>query len=841
MPSNYRGLIRPRGAAEEGGAARGGEEVHFDGIDSSAIAEPQRHLSEELYNALIRRNIELFREILDEIKKDEPQSMKSVLEQEQGGYTLLMNACKEGLPDFVKELLKRGADPLQEGQTSKMNPILYAAEHGYYKILRLLLLVLRGQGAQNTDYRKVKAALKKTDYMKETALHKVVKRENDNKEEGVDYSKCLELLLDKKRLLDLDVQAELGYTEEQSQDLDVQDEGRNTDKCLVDLDAQDKDGFTALHHAVLHDDQSFVRELLLSGASLSIKDKFGRLAISSIQPSVLEEVLNNCIEPLNNKCENDFEIILHFSILVPKQTSQHPKMYPETECLRFLSDSHKHRHLLKHPVIDTLLSQKYHMTYFFFLFNMLMYSFFLLFLSLYIEYFHGTLTPSTDADSSGHNATANTIVPDSSGHNVTDNTGIPDPSGHNTTANAGIPDPSGHNATVNTGVPDPTKDNMALKICLQVLISICTLFLAVREGIQIYISWKRYVKRFENWLEILIIFLTCNVLFIPMEAALQQSVCAWLDLFTGIELVLLLGRHPRLSIYITMFTMVTTNFLKFIAMFHPMLIAFESSFKLAFHKDGHYNTTSSITFHNNSFTKIIAMATGSMGYMDLHLDTFTDSSRRLYEVFVFLIVLVLMNLLNGLAVRDIQQIQQEAEIMSYRRRVELVSYFESVLQVTPPKFLAKIKMCYFVACPKHYPKRKFKLCSCSTLMFKTCPHSNPSVSMFPNRAKGCWLSWMILCVHPTKAQSKVVKDAVLKKEHAMDKHVVLEKDHDAANDRLPGLESRLDQLTAAVLEKDHDTANDRLSGLESRLDQLTASVSSLTKKVEQHVLYPSPQ
>ncbi|XP_050725018.1 uncharacterized protein LOC127002844 [Eriocheir sinensis] len=170
----------------------------LDSIDSSAIVEPQRHLSEVLYNALIRRDIELFREILDETEEDESQSMKSALKKDHGKYTLLMYACKEGLTDFVKELLKRGADPSQQDQTSKMNPILFAAQHGYYKMLRLLLLALSGQDDPNTDCRKVKAALKKTDDRGQTALHKVVRREYDNKEEGVDYSKCLELLLDKK-------------------------------------------------------------------------------------------------------------------------------------------------------------------------------------------------------------------------------------------------------------------------------------------------------------------------------------------------------------------------------------------------------------------------------------------------------------------------------------------------------------------------------------------------------------------------------------------------------------------------------------------------------------------
>ncbi|XP_050709321.1 transient receptor potential cation channel protein painless-like isoform X2 [Eriocheir sinensis] len=819
----------------------------LDSIDSSAIVEPQRHLSEELYNALIRRDIELFREILDEIEEDESQSLKSALEKQQEEYTLLMYACKERLTDFMKELLKRGADTSQEDQTSQMNPILYAAEHGYYEILTLLLLALRDQDDPNTDYRKVRDALKKRDDRGQTALHKIVRRRYDNKEEGVDYSMCLELLLDMKRLMDLDLQVELGYTEEQSQDLDAKYRITFTDKCLVDLDTQDELGSTALHYAVHFDDQSFVCKLLLSGASLTIKDKFGELAISRIQASVLEEVFNNCIKSRNNEFNDNFKITFHYSKLVPKQTSHHLKMYPETKFLMFLSDSHEHQHLLKHPVIDTLLSLKWRMIQKYYYINTLVYMAFLAFLTAYILLFHGNFTPSMDADPSGHNATANT----------------------------GVPDPSGHNATVNTGFPDPAKDNMALKISLQVLISICTSFIAVREVTEFCISWRQYVERFKNWLEISIILLTCTVLFMPMEAALQQSMCAWLVLFSWIELVLVLGQHPGLSIYITMLSMVTSNFLKFIAMFSSMVVAFIFSFYLAFQVDENFTTTSFTPYHN-SLLKTLTMATGEIEYKDLPLDAFPVFSHLLFVAFVFLIVLVLMNLLNGLAVSDIHKIQKEAEITSYRSRVELVSIIESGLLTGPlhqiflwslwccvggdDKYKCRCPICCPISWKRHSLARQLlNRLKCRAPMSQTCFNNKQTISMFPNNP---YFPFQL-----TKAQIKAAKDAMLKKKQAtandrsglefcmkqlmdtvsslkekkVDKHVVLEKDLATANNCLDQLMDTVSSLPEkvdkhVVLEKDRDAANNRLSGLESCMNQLMDTISSLTEKVDKHVV-----
>ena len=47
--------------------------------------------------------------------------------------------------------------------------------------------------------------------------------------------------------------------------------------------------------------------------------------------------------------------------------------------------------------------------------------------------------------------------------------------------------------------------------------------------------------------------------------------------------------------------------------------------------------------------------------------------------FVFLIVVVMMNLLNGLAVSDTGVIKEEAEIYAYKGQVEIISYLEAMM------------------------------------------------------------------------------------------------------------------------------------------------------------------
>ena len=79
------------------------------------------------------------------------------------------------------------------------------------------------------------------------------------------------------------------------------------------------------------------------------------------------------------------------------------------------------------------------------------------------------------------------------------------------------------------------------------------------------------------------------------------------------------------------------------------------------------------------------------------------------SAFIFLIVVVMMNLLNGLAVSDTGVIRQEAEIHAYKSQVGIVSYMESMMLGDPFNFLANwpkfiwlkhIPTCSLVILPK---------------------------------------------------------------------------------------------------------------------------------------------
>ncbi|CAL4078765.1 unnamed protein product, partial [Meganyctiphanes norvegica] len=618
--------------------------IKFPGLIKSIDLDKIVKRNVQHHNSILRRamdicDIENFKSVLSNLCNNN-EKLEIIDSEEDQGMTLLQFACTTGQSEFVEEILKQGADPLKVDKTNQYTPILYAAKNGYCQVVDILLKT-----------NKFLNVLKQCDDNGETVIHKVVKQANTM--QGTNYKRCLELFLEYKSFLD--------------------------------LDATDENGNTPLHHAALHEDQSFARLLLLSGAHLAIKNELGILAITNIKASILEDVFNNSIE-LNNSDDlryQDFEVILNYRTLVPTNG-----LYmPETECLKFLSSSYSHRHLLRHPIINTFLSLKWQKISKYYTFNLVAYITYLTLLTTYILIFHGTIIE----------------------HDVSD-----------AARNGSI-------TTESTRVKENLSNNTALKVTLQVIIALITLCIGVKEFIQSIVSWHSYVTSFKNWLEVSIVIMSLVLLFVPLSPYVQQSLSAWIILFSWTIFILILGCHPSLAIYITMFRRVTHNFTKFIFLFSFMILAFSLSFYLIFQVDENFMTVP------QTILKTIAMSTGELEYTDLPLTTFPVTSHILFVLFILFILMVIMNLINGLAVSDIHMIQKEAEIYSYKNRVELISYLESVF-LTDSSAICKLTQNKLGCSISNPLMRCLKwLGPQSCLLLQPCLKKN-SIKMFPNRS-----------------------------------------------------------------------------------------------------------
>ena len=198
--------------------------------------------------------------------------------------------------------------------------------------------------------------------------------------------------------------------------------------------------------------------------------------------------------------------------------------------------------------------------------------------------------------------------------------------------------------------------------------------LTLRELFQMALSYRRYIFNLENLVEVGLIGLSFVLLLGPYEpcSVAHRHLSGIVVLLSWGEGLLLMGGHPLLSTYITMFREVSYNFSKFLVWFLMLIIAFGLCFFIIFQRhgkkddDGEEVNAHFVSPQMSLMKTIIISLTGEIEFEGI--DFSSEYSRIIFLVYVFFIMLVLVNLLNGLAVSDIAAIQKQSEIMSHISR-----------------------------------------------------------------------------------------------------------------------------------------------------------------------------
>jgi hypothetical protein len=120
------------------------------------------------------------------------------------------------------------------------------------------------------------------------------------------------------------------------------------------------------------------------------------------------------------------------------------------------------------------------------------------------------------------------------------------------------------------------------------------------------------------------------------------------------------------------------NFIKFLLAYFCLLVAFALSFCILFSK---YSAFENIPI---SILKTFVMMIGELEFQEMFFDENQDTyypitTQLMFFVFVVLVTIILMNLLVGLAVSDIQGLQASAGLNRLTRQAELVARLEGLL------------------------------------------------------------------------------------------------------------------------------------------------------------------
>ncbi|XP_076657384.1 transient receptor potential channel pyrexia [Halictus rubicundus] len=204
-----------------------------------------------------------------------------------------------------------------------------------------------------------------------------------------------------------------------------------------------------------------------------------------------------------------------------------------------------------------------------------------------------------------------------------------------------------------------------------------TVTLASKEFFQMAHGLWSYAKGWENWLQWSVILIS-GIILIGPNSDWKHHVAALGILLIWIELMMVVGRFPMFGLYIQMFTQVSINFFKFLGAYMCLIIGFSLAFSVL-HKN--YKSFANPMI---GLLKTIIMMSGELEFEDVYFDEcapilYAGTAHIMLLSFVILVTVILTNLMMGLAVSDIQELQRCAGLDRLVRRAELVAHLESML------------------------------------------------------------------------------------------------------------------------------------------------------------------
>ncbi|XP_055528382.1 transient receptor potential channel pyrexia-like [Wyeomyia smithii] len=202
-------------------------------------------------------------------------------------------------------------------------------------------------------------------------------------------------------------------------------------------------------------------------------------------------------------------------------------------------------------------------------------------------------------------------------------------------------------------------------------------------GMTGYSSVRRYITQMENvteWFIIVSVFVI-SYIYTKRTYTWQNHIGAFAVLLGWTHLMVMIGQLPVFGAYVAMYTKVQVEFAKLFIAYSCMLVGFTISFCVIF--------PSSSSFEN-PFMGFITVLVMMVGELDLEL-LINDpdgkdppfmlelSAQITFVLFLLFVTVILMNLLVGIAVDDIQALKKTATLSKLVGQTKLISYIESAL------------------------------------------------------------------------------------------------------------------------------------------------------------------
>ncbi|KAK8403388.1 hypothetical protein O3P69_000474 [Scylla paramamosain] len=446
---------------------------------------------------------------------------------------------------------------------------------------------------------------------------KLLDKNNDRKAEGVDHMKCFHLLLQKDVKLDVN------------------------QMCF---------GKTPLRLAAEFNNEEVMLELLRAGAFLGTRQELEKdgCTLWDIMPQgILPRAMDRLItqegrgEATEDVFNKDCTLRLDYRFLIPPQQggdSNQGEPVNEVETLMEICQSRKHRDAITHPLVKTLMQAKWNKAKLLHYINVASCFTFVMLLSVFVSCL-----------------------------------------GHLEEMEAGLSMVILHN-NYYADLKASTESTRTTVNVMKGLLGLGCLMIFVREGFQIKSLGKRYLKNIDNVLDLHIPLMVLLLIFLPVN--FTRHFAAWVIIFAWLEFMLMVGRAPVFALYSIMLRHVFWNYLKLMPLFISLIIGFTMSFTLIlqrYYEHEYQNGTGSFW---EMFPKTISMSMGELDYSSLSKEFPITVATRIsavlvFLVFVFVIIMVTMNVMNGVAVNRTQKVEHDAKLHNLMSHLELVFMAET--------------------------------------------------------------------------------------------------------------------------------------------------------------------
>jgi len=388
-------------------------------------------------------------------------------------------------------------------------------------------------------------------------------------------------------------------------------------------------------------------------------------------PDVAERVLDQCVEQEGDPSSKDFKITYNLRLIQGKQSSVTASLEHSLDALKTMAERRR-ENCLTHPVCYVLMNIKWKkFGWITFIVNLCLYLSFLLPFTALAVYLKINILELCDYQF----------------ENMTKHrTGYYEHKPWDWHDDDGI----------------SCNDSNKTVVGLHYFVIVFAFIHLIKEMLQIVRQRLKYWKTITNYIE-WVIYVSALVFVIPIcacKAHYKPEAAAFSLFFAWLNLVLYFRRLSYYGKYVIMLLTMFKTLFQVLLLFFLFVVAFGTTFFLLM-----YNKENFSTFEY-ALLKTFAMTLGELNYeSDFIPDVKLHYPLAANAVFVFFCLampIILMNMLIGLAVGDIDKIQQKSVMARYVMQVELLLEIEESL---PQWILRRVQVDKY----EEFPNRKSKL------------------------------------------------------------------------------------------------------------------------------------